>query len=146
MPQYWLKSLGASRPELDLASWVPEGGLEGFELTTGPAIREKPPQMAIGDRVLLHSLARSRIVAEGEIVGAPSWQPDRPGGERWPWVYPCRIAVWVPLIDEGPQTADVAPRAALARLEGGGGYAPLSRPEHEAILRELLAKAAVRTV
>jgi hypothetical protein len=145
MPQYWLKSLGSSGPESELTSWMPDRGLEGVELATGPVIREKPPQMTVGDRVLLHSPAHSRIVAEGEIAGAPSWRPDRPGGERWPWVYPCSIEVWVPLANEGPQTADVAPKAALARLESGG-YAPLSRPEHEAILRELLAATTVRTV
>ena len=78
MSQYWLKSLGTSGPGGD--AWVPDRGLEGFELATGPVIREKPPRMTVGDRVLLHSPAHSRIVAEGEIVGAPSWRPDRPGG------------------------------------------------------------------
>lgn len=146
MAQYWLKSLAAGQPGAGEDDWLAQRGLEDFELASGPAMREKQPLMASGDRVLLHAPLQSRVFAEGEILGAPSWQPGRPGSERWPWVYPCRIEVWVPLVKDGPQTADVAPKGALSRLEGGGGYAPLSKPEHAAILRELLSTGTVRTV
>jgi hypothetical protein len=146
MAQYWLKSLAPGQTGESEDDWLRSRSLADFELATGPAMREKQPQMASGDRVLLHAPLQSRVIAEGEILGPPSWQPARPGSERWPWIYPCRIEVWVPLIKEGPQTADVAPKGALNRLEGGGGYAPLSKPEHAAILRELLAAATVRTI
>ncbi len=146
MAQYWLKSLAPTPPGVGEDDWMPQGGVEDFELATGPAMRERQPQMAAGDRVLLHAPLQSCVFAEGEISGPPSWQPERPGGERWPWIYPFRIEAWVPLLKDGPQTAEVAPKAALARLESGGGYAPLSKPEHAAILAELLAAANVRTV
>ncbi len=146
MAQYWLKSLAPAQPGGDEDDWMPRRGLEDFELATGPAMRERQPQMAGGDRVLLHAPLQSRVFAEGEITGPPSWQPGRPGGERWPWVYPFRVEAWVALVSDGPLTAEVAPKAALGRLESGGGYAPLSKPEHAAILKQLLAAPGVRTV
>ncbi len=146
MARYWLKSLAPDQSGGSEDDWLRSRSLDEFELASGPAMREKQPQMSTGDRVLLHAPLQSRVVAEGEITGPPSWQPARPGAERWPWIYPFRVEVWVPLIKEAPQTADVAPRAALGRLEGGGGYAPLSKPEHSAILRELLAAETVRTI
>jgi hypothetical protein len=148
MSQYWLKSLGPGRPRPEPISddWVSELGLDDFELATGPATNEKPPQMGLGDSVLLHAPAERRIFAEGKIVGPAAWRPDRPGGDRWPWVYACRIEIWVPLVKDGPPTAEVAPKAAVERLEAGGGYAPLSRPEHDAIRGALLAQPTVRTV
>jgi len=136
MPQYWLKPLGTTQPNPDPVAddWAGERGLEDFELTTGPATPKKRPKMGRGDRVLLHAVIHSRVFAEGEILGNPSYQPGRPGGDRWPYVYPFRIDVWVPLVKDGPRTADFAPKSALGRIQRGGEYASLSRDEYLRVL------------
>ena len=148
MPQHWLKPLGTTQPQPDPVSddWTSKRGLEDFELTTGPATIKKPPKMGRGDRVLLHAVIHSRIFAEGEVLGNPSWQPTRTGGERWPWVYPCRIDVWVPLVKDGPITADVAPKKALGRIQAGGEYALLTKADYDMILAALLAAPTVHTL
>jgi hypothetical protein len=148
MPQYWLKPLGTTHPQPDPVSddWASERGLKDFELTTGPATIKKPPQMGRGDRVLLHAVIHARIFAEGEILGNPSWQPNRTGGDRWPWVYPCRIEVWVPLVKDGPRTAYVAPKRALGRIQAGGEYALLTKADYDAILGALLASPTAHTL
>jgi hypothetical protein len=139
VPQYWLKPLGTTQPKHDPINddWASERGLEGFELTTGPATPKKRPQMGRGDRVLLHAVIDSRVFAEGEILGNPTWQPNRPGGDRWPYVYPFRIDVWVTLVKDGPRTTDIAPKRAVGRIQAGGEYAALSKQEYEAILAAL---------
>ena len=139
MPQYWLKPLGFTQPEPHPVpdDWVSERGLDDFELTTGPAKIKNPPQMGRGDRVLLHAVIHSRVFAEGEILGNPKWTPDHQWGDRWPWVYPCRIDSWVPLVKDGPPTADVAPRRAMGRIQAGGEYASLSKQEYEVVLAAL---------
>lgn len=100
MPQYWLKPLGFTQPQPHPLpdDWASERGLDDFELTTGPAKIQNPPQMGRGDRVLLHAVIHSRVFAEGEILGNPKWTPGHQWGDRWPWVYPCRIDSWVPLV------------------------------------------------
>jgi hypothetical protein len=117
--------------------WVSERGLDDFELTTGPAKIQNPPQMGRGDRVLLHAVIHSRVFAEGEILGNPKWTPNHQWGDRWPWVYPCRIDSWVPLVKDGPPTAEVAPRRAIGRIQAGGEYASLSKQEYEVVLAAL---------
>ena len=64
MARYWLKSLapiGSGESEDD---WLRSRSLDEFELATGPAMREKQPQMESGDRVLLHAPLQSRVIAE----------------------------------------------------------------------------------
>ncbi len=147
MPQYWLKPLGTTQPKPDPVpdDWVSARGLEDFELTTGPATIKAPPQIGRGDRVLLHAVIHSRVFAEGEILGNPRWRPNLPGGDRWPWVYPCRIDSWVPLVKDGPRTADIAPKKALGRVQQGGEYALLDKSQYEAILNALLASPRAHT-
>jgi hypothetical protein len=139
MPQYWLKPLGFTQPEPHPVSddWVSERGLDDFELTTGPAKIQNPPQMGRGDRVLLHAVIHSRVFAEGVILGNPTWEPNRLHGDRWPYVYPFRVDVWVPLVKDGPRTADYAPTRAIGRIQAGGEYAPLSKQEYEVVLAAL---------
>jgi hypothetical protein len=93
----------------------------------------------------LHAVIHSRVFAEGEILGNPRWQPNLPGGDRWPWVYPCRIDAWVPLVKDGPRTADIAPKKALGRVQQGGEYALLNKSQYEAILNALLASPSAHT-
>jgi hypothetical protein len=144
MPQHWLKPLGTTVPHnLVDDDWSSERGLDDFELTTGPATPKKRPEMGRGDRVLLHAVGYSRVFAEGEILGNPSYQPDRPGGDRWPYVYPCRLDTWVPLVKDGPRTVDCAPKKAVGRIQTGAPYALLTREEYGAILSALEASTTV---
>jgi hypothetical protein len=148
MPQYWLKPMGHTRPAPGPIpdDWVPERGLDGFELTTGPANVQDPPQMSPGDRVLLHAVVLARAFAEGEILGEATWQPHRPDGDRWPWVYPCRIQTWVPLVKDGPRTTDFASETVLDRVQAGWESARLTEAEYRALLGALLAAPSVHTV
>jgi hypothetical protein len=144
MPQYWLKPLGTVQPRnLVDDDWVSERGLDDFELTTGPATPKKRPEMGRGDRVLLHAVGRSRVFAEGEITGNPTYEPGRPGGDRWPYVYPCRIDIWVPFVKAGPATKDSAPKNAVGRIQRGAAYAPLSSEEYHRILTALEASPTI---
>jgi hypothetical protein len=111
--------------------------LDDFELTTGPAKIQNPPQMGRGDRVLLHAVIHSRVFAEGEILGNPRWTPDHQCGDRWPWLYASRIDSWVPLVKDGPRTIDYAPRRAIGRVQAGGEYAGLSKQEYETVIAAL---------
>jgi len=139
VPQYWLKPLGFTQPQPHPLpdDWVSERGFEDFELTTGPAKIQNPPQMGRGDRVLLHGVIHSRVFAEGEILGNPKWTPDHQWGDRWPWVYAFRIDSWVPLVKDGPRTIDYAPRRAIGRVQAGGEYAGLSKQEYEIVIAAL---------
>jgi hypothetical protein len=144
MPQYWLKPLGTTEP-LNLVDddWISERGLDDYELTTGPATPRQPPKMGRGDRVLLHAVGESRVYAEGEILGNPKYDPTHLGGDRWPYVYPVRIDVWVPLVSEGPKTGDLAAKA-IGRIQWGAAYAPLERAEYATILEALRACPTVQ--
>ena len=138
MPQYWLKPLGTTQPWDPVDDdWASERGFDDFELTTGPVTPKVRPKMGPRDRVLLHAVGESRIFAEGEIVGPADHQPQRVGGDRWPYVYPFRVDAWVPLVKDGPRTPDVAPKDALGRIQHGAPYAPLVRSEYEAALQAL---------
>jgi hypothetical protein len=139
VPQYWLKPLGFTQPEPHPLpdDWASERGLDDFELTTGPAKIQNPPQMGRGDRVLLHAVIHARVFAEGEILGKPKWTPNHQWGDRWPWVYPFQIDSWVPLVKDGPRTAECAPKRAMGRIQAGGEYAPLSKQEYEIVFAVL---------
>jgi hypothetical protein len=146
MPQYWLKPLGFTQPQPHPLpnDWSVGTSLDRYELTTGPGKIQQPPQMGRGDRVLFHAVIHVRVFAEAEILGNPEWRPDPAWGLRWPWVYPCRIDTWVPLICDAPRTGDVAPKRAMGRLQAGGDYASLSRDEYGAMLAALRAAPTVR--
>lgn len=138
MPQYWLKPLGISDPPTPMPNdWLAEYPLDDFALRTGPATHRRPPQMGKGDRVLFHAVIHARVFAEGEILGNPEWRRDPVWGLRWPWVYPCRVDAWVPLIDQGPRTSEVAPRQAVGRIQLGGDFAKLAPGDHSKILSAL---------
>lgn len=49
MPQYWLKPLGTTQPKPDPVNddWSSERGLDGFELTTGPATAKSAPKWVV---------------------------------------------------------------------------------------------------
>jgi hypothetical protein len=148
MTQYWLKPMGHTQPKPSPIAddWVSERGLDDFVLTTGPANVQDPPQMGRGDRVLLVAVVRRRVFAEGEILGDPTWQPGRPDGDRWPWLYRCRIETWVPLVKDGPRTTDLAPEKVVGRIQAGGECARLTKDEYHVLLGALLASPTVHTV
>ena len=140
MPQYWIKPLGVTEPYDPMPNdWTVDADLGSFDLTTGPATPRQPPQMGRGDLVIFHGVGYARVFAAGELLGNPKWHKDPVYGERWPWLYPCRVDLWVPLIEDGPRTADVAPRRALGRIQAGGDFAPLTREEYETVLAALTA-------
>lgn len=141
MPQYWMKPLGISDPPTPMPNdWLGEYPLDDFALRTGPATHRQPPQMGKGDRVLFHAVIHARVFAEGEVLGNPEWKRDPVWGLRWPWVYPCRVDAWVPLIDQGPRTSEVAPRQAVGRIQLGGDFAKLTPDDHGKILSALTSR------
>ena len=97
------------------------------------------------DRVLFHAVVHVRLFADAEIIGPPGWKRDPVWGLRWPWVYPCRVDVWVPLIDHGPHTTALAPKRAMGRIRLGGDYAQLTEPQYVAMRQALQDVSGVRT-
>lgn len=127
--------------------WTSGIDLSNFQLRTGPATHTKPPQMGPHDRVLFHAVTHVRLFAEAEIIGPPGWKKDPDWGLRWPWVYPCRVDTWVPLIKQGLHTTDIAPPKAFGRIKRGGDFAQLSKDEYTVMLSALskLPQATQRT-
>jgi hypothetical protein len=127
--------------------WTSGVDLSRFLLRTGPATHTKPPQMGPHDRVLFHAVIHVRLFAEAEITGPPSWKRDPVWGLRWPWVYPCRVDTWVPLIEQGLYSTEVVPKRAMGRLQLGGDFAKLNKDEYGAALGALreLPVAEART-
>jgi hypothetical protein len=123
--------------------WTAHRDVDRFDLRTGPATHRKPPQMGKGDRVLFHAVIHVRLFAEGQILGNPDWKKDPKWGLRWPWVYPCRIDTWVPLIEQGLPSSEVVPRRAFKRIQAGGDFAKLSIDEYKDLLNALLAQPDV---
>lgn len=124
--------------------WTAHRNLDHFDLRTGPATHRKPPQMGRGDRVLFHAVIHVRLFAEAEIVGNPDWKRDPKWDLRWPWVYPCRVDVWVPLVEQGLSSSAVVPGRAFKRIQAGGDFAKLSSDEYEELLNALLRQPGVR--
>ena len=140
MPAYWLKPLGVTDPPSPMPNdWTVDVDLSDFQLRTGPATHTKPPQMGPHDRVLFHAVTHVRLFAEAEILGPPSWKKDPDWGLRWPWVYPCRVDTWVPLIEQGLHTTDIAPPKPFGRIKRGGDFAQLSKDEYDSMLQALQA-------
>lgn len=124
--------------------WLADREVDRFEMMTGPATHRKPPQMGRGDRVLFHAVTHVRLFAEGEIMDNPTWKKNPQWGLRWPWVYPCRIDVWVPLIEHGVASSEVIPKRPYNRIKAGGDFAKLSREEYEAMRGSLLELPEIR--
>jgi hypothetical protein len=59
-------------------------------------------------------------------------------------VYPCRVDVWVPLIDDGPRTTEIAPKKVIGRLQTGADFAKLMSQDYQALLDELRARPTVQ--
>lgn len=145
MPQYWLKPLGVTDPPTPMPNdWTEEFSVDEFDLRTGPATQRQPPQMGPGDRVLFHAVIHVRLFAEAEILWRPEWKRDPVWDLRWPWVYPCRVDVWVPRIDEGVPTPEIAPKRAFGRIQRGGDFAKLTHDEYQEMLDALLVQPHVK--
>jgi hypothetical protein len=146
VPQYWLKPLGVTQPYDPMPNaWTIGADLDAYPLTTGPATLRQPPQMGRGDQVLFHAVIHVRLFAAGEIIDRPRWQKDPQYGDRWPWLYPCRVDTWVPMVEHGPRTSEIAPKRAFGRIQRGGDFARLTRNEYEAMLGALAAVPEART-
>jgi hypothetical protein len=146
MPQYWLKPFGTTEPPRRVdPNWTIGADLDDFMIITGPATPKKPPQMGGGDKILFHAVGHVRLYAAGELTGSPRYDPTfSEWGDRFPWIYPVRVDVWVPNVLDGPRTTDVAPRRAMGHLQTGGPYAALTREQYEALVQELLNVPTVR--
>lgn len=73
-------------------------------------------------------------------LGTPNWTKDPEWGLRWPWVYPCRVDVWVPLIEQGLSSSELVPKRAFKRIQAGGDFAKLSAEEYAELRNALLAQ------
>jgi hypothetical protein len=124
--------------------WTDSFDLEDFELMTGPAKIQNPPQMGRGDRVIFHAVIHVALFAVGEILGNPSFSHESQWAPRWPWLYPCRVDAWLSRITDGPRSTAVAPKAAMGRIQRGGEYARLTVVEYNECLRHLLACPSVK--
>jgi hypothetical protein len=79
------------------------------------------------------------------LIGTPDYDPKfSEWGDRFPWVYPVRVDVWVPNVLDGLHTTDVAPAAAVGHLQSGGPYAGLTRAQYESLVEELVKLPAVK--
>jgi hypothetical protein len=122
-----------------------DADLDEFMIITGPATVRKPPQMGGGDKILFHAVGHVRLYAAGELTGSPRYDPKfSEWGDRFPWIYPVRVDVWVPNVLDGPRTTDVAPKRAMGHLQTGGPCASLTREQYELLLHALLDVASVR--
>ena len=142
MPQHWLKPLGVSNPPAPLPDdWTAGMNLEIYPLTSGPN-KPRPPQMGRGDLVLFHAVGHGRIFAAGKLLKNPVRHVHPKWGERWPWLYECRVDVWVPLIQQGIRSGDWAPKKAINRIRAGGEFALLTPEEYRTILDALANQSA----
>jgi hypothetical protein len=146
MPQYWLKPFGTTDPPRRVdPNWAVGVDLDKFTIISGPATAKKPPQMGRGDMILFHAVGHVRLYAAGELIDSPWYDPkNSQWGDRFPWVYPVRVDVWVPNVLDGPRTTDIAPRRAIGHLQAGGPYAALTRAQYDALVGELLRARGVR--
>lgn len=124
--------------------WAQDYDLPSFDLITGPATINKPPQMGKGDRVLLHAVIHVKLIAEGEILGNPIWKPHLRWGERFPWVYACRLDMWVPSASDGVHTPDFAPQKAIGYIQTGAAFAKLTKDEYEVLVDALASCPTLR--
>jgi hypothetical protein len=97
----------------------------------------------VGERV--HAVGHVRLYAAGELTGSPRHDPKyTEWGDRFPWVYPVRVDVWVPNVLDGPRTTNIAPARAIGHLQSGGPYAALTRAQYESLLDQLLKVPTVQ--
>lgn len=145
MPQYWLKPFGTTEPPRRVdPDWTLGVDLESFKIDSGPATAKQPPKMGGGDKILFHAVGHVRLYAAGELTGSPQYEPRRSEwSERFPWVYPVRVDIWVPNVLDGPRTTDIAPSRAVGHLQSGGPYASLTRAAYEGLVDELLKMPTV---
>jgi hypothetical protein len=142
----WLKSFGDSKRPIR-SDWTNEflrDPVQPLELMTGPS--DTQPTMRPGDRFVLHAVGHGRVFAEGRIESGPVWAPDRDtrwDPKRWPWIYTCRLEIWVPIVDRGPRTWDYASRV-KGQIQFGRPYAELTRAEHESLVAALSAARTAR--
>jgi hypothetical protein len=146
MPQYWLKPFGTTEPPRYVDElWTVGLELDAFDIETGPATPRKPPQMGGGDKVLFHAVGHVRLYAAGELLGSPRYDPNHSAwSDRFPWVYPVRVDLWVPNLLDGPRTTGIAPARAMGHLQTGGPYARLTSAQYGAMLATLAAAPTVR--
>jgi hypothetical protein len=147
MAQYWLKPFGTTNPRRWInADWIPaeRANLDHFEILSGPSARN-PPQMGKGDSMIFHAVGHARIFGAAEILDNPTYHLHPFWKDRFPWVYPVRVDVWIPVVTDGPKSSDVAPTRAVNRLRAGGPYALLTIEQYRHLVDELMLVPSVQT-
>jgi hypothetical protein len=96
------------------------------------------------DRVIFHAVGHAKIFGAAEILENPTYHLHPFWKDRFPWVYPVRVDIWIPLITDGPQTSEVAPARAVGRLRAGGPYALLTAEDYKHLVDELLLVASAQ--
>jgi hypothetical protein len=154
MPAYWIKPFGFTRPErvtmdpdwmhFDWKHDPEEVNLDSWEILSGPGQRQ-PPKMGKGDFIVCHAVNHARVFAAAEILATPTWRRHDLWADRWPWVYPVRVDIWVPLIPDAPKARDIEPPRALRAIQAGNPYAELSFEEYKDLVEELRRVPSVRT-
>jgi hypothetical protein len=146
MPETWLKSFGDSKRPIrsDWANEFLPDPAKPLQLMTGP--RDRRPKMSPGDRFVLHAVGHGRVFAAGRIEAGPVWMPNRDTNwdpKRWPWIYSCRVDVWVPAVGHGPRTWDYA-SSVKGPIQFGSPYAKLQPAEYESLVAALTAARTAR--
>lgn len=134
-----LKPLGVTAPTRRLMprDWTVGVDLDRYGVITGPADRRRAPDVTKPTTVVLHGVGYARIFAIGEMLDFPHWDDAHAYAERWPWVIPIRVDLWVPDIEDGPRTGGLVSRAVLGRIQRGGDFSKLD-PEELARVRSAL--------
>ena len=111
------QAAGTTEPHAPMdPDWTRDYDLPAFDLITGPPTPKATTADGKGDRVLLHAVIHVKLIGEGEIRDNPQWKPHPRWGDRFPWVYSCRLDLWVPQVADGVHTPDFAPKKAIGRI------------------------------
>ena len=141
-----LKPFGVTTPKEDLMAddWTAGRDLADYHFITGPSSPRKPPDIGKPTTVVFHAVGFSRIFAIAEVTGLPDYRYHSKYKDRFPWVFPARVDLWVPLISDGPVTKEVVTQKALGRIQRGSAFANLTADECARARDALLARPTVQ--
>jgi len=66
-------------------------------------------------------------------------------GTRFPWTFPVRLDVWIPLMRDAPKTTAVAPAKVVGRIQRSAYYVELTSAEYGKLVDDLRAVPSVAT-
>ena len=148
MPQYWLKPFGTTNPPRRIdRDWVTGENvdLNRYDILSGPSTQRQPPQMGGGDQIIFHAIGYAQLFGAGEILASSTYSEHPFWKDRFPWVYPVRVDVWIPLVTDGPRTSEITGKKVMGRLQAGAPYVRLTAEEYGGLLNELLKVPSAKT-